>query len=59
MYIKIFESRATAKSYTLVQQVTGGGIGNPYLEDENHHRIEFTENEIYHALDKLFKDKDE
>jgi hypothetical protein len=42
-----------------VQQVTGGGIGNPYIEDENHHRIEFTENEIYHALDKLFKDKDE
>ncbi len=59
MYVKIFESRATAKSYTIVQLVTEGGIGNPYIEDENHHRIEFTEHEIYQALDKLFKDKDE
>jgi len=58
MYIKIFESRETAKSYTVIFPMTDDGFEfNPYIENENHKKIRVYEKEIYDAIDKLFKDK--
>ncbi len=57
MYIKIFESRDTSKYYMLILPLEDKGFGNPFLENEKHEKLEFTENEMYHILDKIFKDK--
>lgn len=57
MYIKAFESRDTARSYTLVTPVLHDASELPFIENEEHVRVVLTESELYNAMDKLFKDK--
>jgi hypothetical protein len=57
MYIKIHESRQSNHSYVVVYPSLNAAHAIPYIENEHQVRVEFTENELFHALDKLFKDK--
>lgn len=57
MYIKVFESRESKRSYTLEQPTKLFGSTFNALMNENHEIVTFTENELFHILDKLFKGK--
>lgn len=56
MRIKIFEDIKMKRSYTIVYPVMNAASLDPYLENENNERASITMNELYHLLDKLFKD---
>ena len=57
MYIRIFEGKKSSRSYLLEQKIVITVINDPILENEAHEIVTFTENELFHILDKLFKDK--
>lgn len=57
MYIKIFESRQTDKSYMIRYPVTCLHTKSLYLENEKHNRVDINERELFDVIDKLFKDK--
>jgi hypothetical protein len=55
MFLRVFESRKSKARYTIFQEVYN--LDCIYIENEDHNRIHFTENEVFNILDKLFKDK--
>ena len=57
MYIKIFESRQTSRSYCIVYPVSCFEQLKPYIENENHERLMLEEGELYSVIDKFFKDR--
>lgn len=57
MYIKIFESRKTAKSYMIRYPVTQLSSGSLYIENENHEKLHLHESELFEIIDRFFKEK--
>ena len=59
MYVKVFESRKTSNSYIIQHDISMKGLdhGVMYLENQEHVKIKIGEDELFHLVDKLFKDK--
>jgi hypothetical protein len=57
MYLKIFKGRHSSLSYLVIQDITLNGVGNPYIKNEQHEIVEVSESELFDAIDKLFKEK--
>jgi sulfur transfer complex TusBCD TusB component (DsrH family) len=59
MYIKVFESRNTANWYILNHDISMRGLehGIIRIENQDHITIAINENELFHAIDKLFKER--
>jgi len=59
MYIKVFESRDTARSYIVMHQHTMniGQAGKMFIENEKHLALEINEGELFYLIDKFFWSK--
>ena len=59
MYIKIFESRTSSKSYLIqyLPRIHGIENGHTVIENEEHLAIPVDEEEFYCVIDKYFKGK--
>ena len=59
LYIKIFESRDSEKSFLLRYHIsTAPGVGDKFiLENEKHQQIECNENELFLIFQDYFKPK--
>jgi hypothetical protein len=58
MYIKVFESRKTSNSYIIQHDVSIRGLdhGKMYIENQDKKRIVIGEDELFHIIDRFFKD---
>jgi hypothetical protein len=59
MYIKIFESRETSRSYTICYEPNrqSGVPGRMYIDNEQHISLPVNEGELFYLLDTFFKGK--
>ena len=57
MYIKVFESRQSARSYIIMHDLSFSGIdhGLITIENANKKKIVLNENELYKIIDEYFK----
>lgn len=58
MYIKIFESRSTSRSYTIMFPVSSDYDHlKPYIENEKKERLPVHEGDLFYLVDGYFKGK--
>jgi hypothetical protein len=57
MYVKVFESRKTAKSYFIITPTSFDDFQIPYIENEKHEKVSIKESELFSLIDNWFKDK--
>jgi len=59
MYVKVFESRQSSKSYLLQYRLSGNqhGLDKYYIENELHESMVINETELFKLFDLLFKGK--
>ena len=59
MYIKIFESRDSCKSYIINQilDISGYELGKIAIENQFHDAIYIKEHELFNLIDTFFKSK--
>ncbi len=57
MHIKIFESRETARSYSIVFPVMNAHVIAPFIDNEEKERITISESEFYSVIDRFFREK--
>jgi hypothetical protein len=63
MYIKLFQSRDSNCSYTIIFPYTINTYKDaydymtPYIENEKHETLPVAENELFDVIDRFFKEK--
>ena len=55
MYLVSHESKESNKRYTIIYPVAHAKFAMPYIENELHERINFSDKELFDCLDKFFE----